>query len=210
MKPKIALTFDDGPSEHTSRILDTLEKYKTRASFFVTGQKIEAGTAIIKRAAAAGNEIISHTWSHCDSPPLSQLSADEIRKELLDTHAAVERVVGFSPAMFRPPYGSLSDTLKNVAKELGLTIILWGTDAWDWRSRNADCIYNEIFSNTYERDVILCHDNYTTTADAMERVVPDLLVKYEMVTLSELMKEDGLMPGAPVMYPLGSETLVKL
>jgi len=201
IKPKIALTFDDGPSEYTLRILDTLEKYNARASFFVVGSKVEAHEATIKRAVDKKHEIISHSWSHCENPNLSQLSADEIKKELLDTHAAIERVVGFSPDMFRPPYGDVSDTLKDVAAELGLSIILWKVDSWDWRSLNADMVYDEIFSNICDNAVILCHDVHATTADAMERVVPDLLAKYEMVTISEMMQQDGLMPGVREIYP---------
>jgi len=204
VKPKIALTFDDGPSEFTTRILDTLEKHNARASFFVIGSKVEEGADIIKRAAGMGSEIISHSWSHCRGPNLSQLSPAEMREELLNTHAAIERVVGFSPAMFRPPYGAVSDNLKNVAAELGLSIILWRVDSWDWKSKNADSVYDEIFENVSDGAVILCHDIHETTADAMERVIPDLLEKYEMVTVSELMQRDGFTPGARVVYPLGN------
>lgn len=204
MKPKIALTFDDGPSGYTPRILDILERHNARASFFVVGNIVEAGADTIKRAVAMGSEVISHSWSHCKEPYLSQLAPDEIRKELLDTHAAIKGVTGFSSAMFRPPYGEVSDTLKDVAEELGLSIIMWSVDSWDWKSQNADSVYGEIFSNvSKENSVILCHDVHETTADAMERVIPDLLEEYELVTVSELMGHDGFTVGERVVYPLG-------
>lgn len=203
IKPLAALTFDDGPSEHTVRILDTLETCGARASFFIVGSKVDAGKSIIKRAFDMGNEIISHSWTHCKNPDLSKLSAEEIRKELLDTAAAIRLVTGVCPKMFRPPYGAVSDTLKDVAKELGCAIILWSVDSWDWQSKNADCVYNEIFSNMHDNAVILCHDVHPTTADAIERVIPDLLEKYQLVTVSELIRHSGITPQARVVCPEG-------
>ncbi|MCL2224297.1 MAG: polysaccharide deacetylase family protein [Defluviitaleaceae bacterium] len=189
MKPKIALTFDDGPGEFTPRILDTLEKNNARASFFVVGRKIADGADTIKRAHEMGNEIISHSWSHCKNPNLSGLSADEIRKELTDTHNLIRETLGISPPMFRPPYGALSDTLENVARELGFAIILWTIDSWDWKSKSPPAIHNEIFTNLHDNAIILCHDVHATTAEAMERVIPELLQKYELVTVSEVLED---------------------
>ncbi|MCL2577353.1 MAG: polysaccharide deacetylase family protein [Defluviitaleaceae bacterium] len=203
IKPQVALTFDDGPSEHTARILDTLEKNQARASFFVLGSKIDTGKNIIKRAHEMENEIISHSWSHCKEPDLSGLCAEEIRKELINTREIILQTVGTCPDMFRPPYGAVSDTLKDVAEELGLAIILWSVDSWDWKSKDAGCIYNEIFSNIHDNAVILCHDVHATTADAMERVIPALTEKYELVTVSELMKFSSVTPKARVIFPAG-------
>jgi peptidoglycan/xylan/chitin deacetylase (PgdA/CDA1 family) len=203
MKPQIALTFDDGPSEHTLPILDTLAKHNARASFFVLGGKLEKGAATVKRAADAGHEIISHSWSHCKAPDLSELTAEEMKKELLDTHAAIERLLGKSPAMFRPPYGAVSDTLLDTAAQLGLSVILWSLDAWDWRSLNADEVYEEIFTNIHDGAVILCHDVHPSTVTAMERVIPDLVEKYDLVTVSELMQAEGITPGTRIVYPAG-------
>ncbi|MCL1842379.1 MAG: polysaccharide deacetylase family protein [Defluviitaleaceae bacterium] len=205
-KPQVALTFDDGPSEHSLRILDTLEKYKARATFFVLGKNFSAKVSAkerqtIKRTFDMGSEVISHSWSHCKNPNLSQLDAEEIKKELLETAEAIRGVVGVSPKMFRPPYGAVSETLRSVADELGLAIILWSLDAWDWRSQNASEIYDEIFSKLHDNAVILCHDVYSSTAEAMERVIPDLLETYELVTVSELMRNTGVTPGAGVIFP---------
>ena len=203
MKPKIAITFDDGPTEHTPRILDALEKHNAKATFFTLGKNISSDVDTVKRTVDLGSEVISHSWSHNRKPRLSQFPAEEIRKELTETHAEIERVIGFSPAMFRPPYGGVSDTLKDVAEEMGLSIILWSLDSWDWRSQNADEICNEVLSNVKANDVLLFHDEYASTADAIERVVPVLQEKYELVTVSELMQQDGFTPGARVIYPLG-------
>jgi peptidoglycan/xylan/chitin deacetylase (PgdA/CDA1 family) len=186
MKTKIALTFDDGPGEFTSRILATLEKNQARASFFVVGRKVDALKDVVIRAHEMGNEIINHSWSHCKDPNLSGLSADEIRKELSDTRDVILKTVGTCPNMFRPPYGAVSDTLEAVAEEMGLKIILWSVDSWDWKSKDPNCIYKEIFANIHDDAIILCHDVHETTAIAMERVIPALAEKYELVTMSEL------------------------
>jgi len=205
MKPLIALTFDDGPSEHTSRIVDTLSRHGGKASFFVLGNKLEEGKEIVLRTHATGNEIISHSWTHCKEPNLSELSEDEMRKELTDTHEAIRAMVGDSPKMFRPPYGAVTDELKKVAAELDLAIIIWSVDSWDWRDQKPDAIFDKIFSNIHDDGVILCHDTHASTADAMERVIPALCEKYTLVTMTELMQSRGVVPQGKVAFPVYSD-----
>lgn len=207
MKPPIALTFDDGPCEHTVRILDTLAAHNARASFFVLGGKADAGREIIKRAFAAGNEIISHSWSHRKNPNLSELPAEEIRKELTSTRDAILSITGVCPNFFRPPYGAVSDTLKTVAAELGLSIINWSVDPLDWECKNADIVFGRIMEKVHDHAIILCHDVHATTADAMERVIPALLENYRLVTVSELMRLSGITPAAGVVYDDGGNML---
>lgn len=189
-KPPVALTFDDGPSEFTSRILDTLDKHNARASFFVLGNRIPAHREIIGRAHASGNEIISHSWSHCKNPNLSELDAEAIKKELTITENALRSVIDLpqkSPKLFRPPYGEVSDTLLEVSRELDYAIVHWSVDPCDWECQDADIIFDYITSHVHDGTIILCHDVYDSTAQAMERVIPALLKKYRLVTVSELL-----------------------
>jgi peptidoglycan/xylan/chitin deacetylase (PgdA/CDA1 family) len=183
--------------------LDTLERHNASASFFVLGKKIEAGQSIIRRAHDMGCEVISHSWSHCKNPNLSQLSADEIRKELCDTREMLLSVIGCCPGYFRPPYGAVSETLKEVAGELGFSIVNWSVDTWDWENRDPDIIYEKVFAGLHDYAIILCHDVYDTTANAMERVVPALLQSYELVTISELMRRSDIVPTPGVVYDNG-------
>jgi len=197
-KSKVALTFDDGPCGFTEKILDTLEAHKACASFFVLGSKVASNKGTIQRAHAAGNEIISHSWSHCKNPCLSELDADAIKKELRDTQAAIRSVVSVpekSPMLMRPPYGKVSDTLKSVTRELDYAIVNWSVDPLDWECLDADIVFDRIMSLVHDGAIILSHDVHASTAQAMERVIPSLLEKYQLVTLSELLQDTVLQAG---------------
>jgi len=204
IKPMIALTFDDGPSEQTLKILDVLEKHNANASFFIMGQNAEAQKHIIERAYRAGNEILSHAWSHKD---LATLSSEEIKKELQDTENIILSIVGECPKLYRPPYGHVNETVKSVSAELGYSLINWSIDPLDWECKDPDTIYNEIMRFAHDDAIILCHDliqdSDDTTPKAMERVIPTLLENYRLVTISELFKDLPLEKGA--VYDKGGE-----
>ena len=184
-KPFVALTFDDGPSEYTSRILDTLHQYDGRATFFVSGNRVAENEGKILRAAHMGCEIISHAWDHRD---LTKLSARAIKKQLFDSIAAIAKITGRVSLMFRPPYGYIDKKVEKVALKLGLAIVNWSLDPKDWDNQDADTIYNYIADNIQNGDIILCHDVYDSTAEAMSRLIPKLIeMECQLVTVSELL-----------------------
>ena len=185
-RPMIALTFDDGPSPHTDRILDLLERYGGQATFFVVGRNVEEWQDTVIRMVNMGSEAANHTWYH---PRLTEISNHRIREELRTTSAVIERVIGVPPPrFFRPPFGSVNGRVANVSAELGYAVITWTLDTRDWEVRNADAVYNIIMNRAEENSVILMHDTHITTADAMERVIPALIARgYRLVTVSELL-----------------------
>ena len=184
-KPVVALTFDDGPSEHTSQILNTLQKYGGRVSFFVLGSKIAENKSRILRALHMENEIICHSWDH---PDLTKLSGRAIKKQLFDTIAEIARITGKVSLMFRPPYGYTNSKVEKVARKLGLAVVNWSVDPKDWEIHDAGVIYSSIINEIKSGDIVLCHDTYDSTAEAMSRVIPDLIEKgYQLVTVSELL-----------------------
>ena len=195
-QPMIALTFDDGPSDETDRILNVLAAYDSRATFCVLGNKVESYAGVLKRTIAGGNEIASHTWNH---KKLTTLSAAGIRSQLERTNEIVAQVTGgYQIKVLRPPYGSFNKTLRSVCADMGLVIAEWEIDTLDWNNRNANKTYNNIMKGARDGVIILCHDLYKTTADAMERAIPDLVNKgYQLVTVSELLSfhKDGAQPG---------------
>jgi len=200
-QPMVALTFDDGPSKYTSKILDLLEKYGGRVTFCVIGNLVDARKDTVKRASDLRCEIIGHSWDHRN---LSKLTSNEIKKELIDTSAVIESVTGVSPKLYRPPYGAVSNTLKSVSAELGYAIINWSIDPLDWKNRNADMVYNAIMANMGNGAIVLSHDLYGSTADAMERVIPELISKgYQLVTVTELMYYSEKTLEAGVVYNNG-------
>ena len=183
--PVVALTFDDGPSRHTSRILDVLEQYDGRATFFVLGYRVEPHRDVIMRAANMGNEIVNHTWSHSD---LTSISQEEVVAQIQSTSAAIEAITGYSPRFYRPPFGRTNSSVRYVSTGLGYAIVNWTLDTLDWRYRDADRIYDTIMSEVEDGAVILLHDIHITTAEAMERVIPSLIAKgFKLVTVSEVL-----------------------
>ena len=185
-RPMIALTFDDGPGWHTNRILDVLERYGGRATFFVLGYFVEEWQDTIRRTINLGSEVANHTWNH---PELINVSNQRIRTELQRTSAIIEQVTGSpGPRFFRPPFGLADDRVAGISAELGYAIITWTLDTRDWEVRNADAVYNIIMDRAEEGSVILMHDTHITTAAAMERVIPALIARgYRLVTVSELL-----------------------
>ncbi|MBR6186502.1 MAG: polysaccharide deacetylase family protein [Clostridia bacterium] len=207
-KPMIALTFDDGPSEETERILAVLEEYNARATFCVIGNKVENYVNVVKRTLAGGNEIASHTWNHSK---LTSLSAASIRSQLQKTNDLIRELTGYEVKVLRPPYGSVNKNVRSVCAELGMTIALWQVDTEDWETRNANKTYNALKKGAKDGVIVLFHDLYKTTASAVEKAIPELIEKgYQLVTVSELLSflEEGAKPGA-VYTKVSPENRVK-
>ena len=194
-RPIVALSFDDGPGVYTDDFLDLLEEYGIRATFCVIGNLVNTQTEALKRAVAMGSEVIGHSWDHKN---LAKLSADAVRKQLIDTRDAIEATTGTATPMFRPPYGEVNDTMKEVAAELGLSLINWNVDPEDWNTKDADAVYNEVMHNVSDGAIILSHEIYKSTLAAYTRLIPRLLSEgYQIVTVSELLKHKygDLTPG---------------
>lgn len=195
-KPMIALTFDDGPSEYTLRILRVLAQYDARATFCVQGYNVEIYPDIVKQAVAQGNEIASHTWNH---PNLTEISSSRVRSQLQRTNDAVAQVAdGYQIKVLRPPYGATNRTVRNICADLDMVIAHWQIDTLDWEHRNANKTYRNVMSRAKSGSIVLCHDIYENTAIAMEMAIPELIDQgYQLVTVSELLSfhKDGAKPG---------------
>lgn len=184
----VALTFDDGPSRaNDGKILETLQKYGAHATFFVLGDRARVDGDILQMYLAAGCEIGSHSWNH---PQLSKMKWNKVKRQLSKTNKMVSNLTGgYQIRLLRPPYGSISKTMR---KKLDMPMILWSLDTLDWKTRNTKKICKEVRKQVKDGDIILMHDIYSTTADAVEKVVPWLQSKgYDVLTVSELMERKG-------------------
>lgn len=179
----VALTFDDGPSKYTSKILDTLKKYDACGTFFVIGNKVEFYSKTIQRMIKEGSEIGNHTYNH---KWLNRLSKNEFNDELNKTQEIVKKTTGFTPKLFRPTYGGYSDRLKAYTD---LTFILWDVDSSDWKVKKKEKILNNIIPNVKDGSIVLMHDNHEYSVNAIETVIKTLKDKgYKFVTVSELLE----------------------
>ncbi|MCY9783866.1 polysaccharide deacetylase family protein [Nocardiopsis sp. EMB25] len=185
----VALTFDDGPGEHTDALMDTLAEYDAQATFYVLGSLVEEFPEALERMAAEGHELGNHTWEHDD---LSGMSAKDIEADMARTNAAVRDVIGVDPPSMRPPYGALNGTVRET---VGLPIILWDVDTLDWRSRNTDEVAEHAISHSTSGSVVLFHDIHESSVRAIPDVLDELHRQgFHFVTVTELF-EAGLEPG---------------
>ena len=192
----IALTFDDGPVQgSTEKILDILEQYNGTATFFVLGEKAQENPRILQRMVSLGCEIGSHTYSHKN---LTKLNAADIQTEIQKTDDVIRSAVGHTPTLLRPPYGAYDTNVLNAANR---PVVIWGVDTKDWESRDPQKIVDHILSHAHDGAVILLHDIYGTTAQAIETAIPKLLeAGYRLVTVSELYAEKGIEMAAEEIY----------
>lgn len=179
----VALTFDDGPnSTTTNQALDTLSKYGIKATFFVLGKNVSGNEEILKRMKADGHVIGNHSWSH---PVLSKLSLDDAKKQITDTEDALTKVLGSSSKLMRPPYGAITDDIRN---SLDLSFIMWNVDSLDWKSKNEAAILTEIQREVKNGSIILMHDIHAETVHALPKVIDYLKGQgYDFVTVPDLL-----------------------
>lgn len=185
--PMIALTFDDGPNpDYTQRILDVLTANYSHATFFVVGPNAESFTETLKAISLAGCEIGNHTYNHKD---LTTLTAAEVEEQIDKVNRAVKKSTGENTTVIRPPYGAFND---DVLAQLKEPVILWDLDTEDWDSRNAQKVVEKVLDTVKDGDIVLMHDIYDSTAEAVEILVPKLKEQgYQIVSVSELAKYKG-------------------
>ena len=182
-KKVVALTFDDGPDGNTTpQALDILAKYHIKATFFVQGKNIAGNESILKRMKSEGHEVGNHSWNH---PVLTKLSLEDAKKQITDTESAITSVLGTSSKLMRPPYGAISDDIRN---GIDLSYILWNVDSLDWKSLNEAKILAEIQHQVSNGSIILMHDIHQPSINALPRVIEYLKEQgYSFVTVSELL-----------------------
>jgi len=185
VKKRVALTFDDGPHpENTQKILELLDKYEAKATFFQIGKMVDANPGITLEVFTKGHEIASHTWNH---PDLITLNDNQVQAEIITTQNVIKTVIGEFPTHFRPPYGNTNDSIREIAREHGETEVLWTVDTHDWKSRDPQAILKIVQEEVQDKSVILMHDIHSTTVEAVELVLKFLDDEgYEMVTIRNL------------------------
>lgn len=192
----VALTFDDGPiSKTTSRLLDALDKYDAKATFFLVGNMAYYYKDTVKRIYDSGHEIGNHSYTHRD---LTTLSTDDVIKEITQTSDLIKSITGANPTLVRTPYGSRNKTTDAVLKAYGFPSIMWNVDPLDWKYRDVNHVYNAVKDNLKDGNVILMHDIHATTVDAAINIIKNYSNKgYKFVTVSELaaIKNTQLIPG---------------
>lgn len=183
-KKLIAITFDDGPNDKlTPQLLDILDNYNVKATFYMLGSRATYYPEIVQEVAKRGHQIGSHTEDHKD---LTKLSETEIQEQINKTDEAIKKVTGTIPTTIRPPYGAYNDI---VLKNANRPIVLWSIDTLDWKSLNADTVYQTVMQSIEDGDVILLHDIHKTSIEAADKMIGELKKQgYEFVTVDQLIR----------------------
>ena len=182
-KKVVALTFDDGPNPSTTtQVLDTLAKYNVKATFFVLGKNIAGNEDLLKRMKSEGHVVGNHSWDH---PVLSKLTLEDAKKQITDTEDALTKVLGSSSKLMRPPYGAITDDIRN---SLDLSFIMWNVDSLDWKSKNETAILTEIQHQVRNGSIVLMHDIHGATVNALPKIIEYLKEQgYTFVTVPEML-----------------------
>lgn len=185
--PMIALTFDDGPNpSNTIRVLDVLSANYSHATFFVVGTNAEQYQDTLKAISAAGCEIGNHTYNHAN---LTTIRADEVAEQLEKVNRAVRKATGEGTTVIRPPYGAYDEEL---LAQLDAPVVLWDLDTEDWSSRDAQKVVEAVLTKVKDGDIVLMHDIYESTAEAVEIMVPKLKEQgFQIMSVSEMAEYKG-------------------
>lgn len=155
----VALTFDDGPDpELTPRILDTLARHDAKATFFIVGEKASAHPEIVKRIVDEGHLVGNHTYGHSSRFPM--LNSRQMREELQRCDAVIEKITGYKPTLFRPPFGVTNPPLARAVCASGYTVAGWSIRSLDTVSRwTRTKIFGRVRRRLRPGTVILLHDD---------------------------------------------------
>ena len=192
-EPVAALTFDDGPhAEYTPRLLDLLDKYQAKATFFVVGKAAHRHPELIRLTAQAGHDIGNHSWDHASFPLISS------RRHLEQVLKCEKAIAPYGKKLFRPPYGHQNLLSRLDLRRMGYEVIAWNQLAHDWLDHDATWMSERLIRDVRPGDIILFHDQLFTGTDeryfdrepmlatvgtVLERLTP----QFRFVTVSELL-----------------------
>ena len=201
----VALTYDDGPAEAgTDKVLDALEKYGQKATFFIVGEQAAYYSDRVKREYDLGMELGNHTYDH---PWLNSISQEEVRSELQRNDDLIREITGVETTVIRPTGGGISADLINAVDK---PMIQWDVDTLDWEHKDADKTYQRTMELVKDGSIVLMHDLFSPAGDSADRMISSLVEQgFKCVTVSELAEAYGyeMEPGGQyyAFYPEGCE-----
>ena len=180
----IALTFDDGPGPYTAHLLDILDQYGAKATFFLIGSKVSGQASVVRSIQARGHQLGNHSWSH---PELPKLSVDQIAGEIDRTNETIRQATGVKPSILRPPYGAVNGVVLEQLRLRNMSSILWSVDTRDWADRNSQIVCSRAVAGARPGAVILMHDIHQTSVNAVPCILSSLKQQgYSFVTIQRL------------------------
>ena len=168
----ISISFDASwGGDKTMAILDLLDEYNAKATFFLVGIWVDKYPELVKEIAARGHEVENHSASHAHFP---QLSESQIRQELDSCSDKIEALTGKRPTLFRPPYGDYDNKVVTVTRNEGYECVQWSIDSQDWKNRGVSDLVRRATNNVQPGDIILFHNDSEYIVEAL----PEILAWY--------------------------------
>ena len=180
-----ALSFDAAwGNEDTQELMDILDKYSVKTTFFVVGEWVDQFPESVRALAEAGHEIMNHSDTH---PHFPQLSPEDMTRELNACSDKIEAITGVRPILFRPPYGDYDDKVVSTARSAGMFSIQWDVDSLDWKEIPADEITQRVTSKVGPGSIVLFHNAALHTPEALPSILEQLTQEgYTFVPISQL------------------------
>jgi len=182
----VALTFDDGPSPSlTPQLLDQLDQYGAKATFFVIGKQAELYPELVRAIHQRGHELACHSYSHAD---MTELNALEIERELVKTRALVREATGAVVRYFRPPGGNYDAKVRRAVMEMGYQTVLWSANVADCQGMDAEAAAQRLLRDTDDGGIVLLHNGYDETVLALPKLLAALSQRgFRMRTISQIL-----------------------
>lgn len=188
-RKRIAIGFDDGPSDYTPKVLAVLRRFGAHATFFEIGQETAGRAAIMKRILAQGNEIGNHTLHH---------EQNASSQSLAETTRLIRNATGFRPCDFRPPDGAVNGALIGRAHAEHLITVNWDVDPRDWSEPGVGAIASNVIHNAHNGSIVVMHDgggNRSETVAALPEILSHFQHRgYQFVPVEELLGNHFVYP----------------
>ena len=187
----VALTFDDAPFADTlPALLALLRAENIKATFFLIGENVERFPELARAIVAEGHEVGNHSYSHRD---LHRASAEVVDKEITGMQKLIHDMVGTTSTLLRPPFGNVSDVVKQTCQREGISIICWNVDPADWRKDTTrDSVVRNVLENTTSGSIVLLHATQRKTIEALAEIIPILRQRgFQLVKVSDLLKDQA-------------------
>lgn len=182
----VAISFDASwGGDQTMDILDTLDAYNVKTTFFLVGIWVDKYPDLVKEIVARGHEIGNHSATH---PHMSQISEEKIRQELRIMSDQVETLTSKRPTLFRPPYGDYNNKVITTVRQEGYEAVQWSVDSLDWKNRGVEDIIRQCTQNIQSGDIVLFHNDAQYTPQALKTVLKDYQDKgFTIIPVSEIL-----------------------
>ncbi len=186
----VVLSFDDGPSQYTSRLMEAMKKNGYHGTFFMVGCYAAGRKEVVKTMVKNGNEIGIHSWKH---DAYGKMSESAVVADVNKTKKLLKDYTGVTAKVVRPPYGSVGSSTNSALKKAGCSCVLWNTDIEDWKVFNASKVEKNILNRVHPGAVLVIHDSHSWSVDAIISAMPKLKKQgYELVTVSEFCRLKGI------------------